>query len=302
MRSVSLVLLSSIVGMVFAFAPQSFAADQTPPRNDSLEPVLQHPQQHLQQHPQQSEQELTLGVFPHLPPRELEKVYAPIAALLSDALGRKVRFSSSSSYKKFMAKLDEQAFDIVMVQPFDYVHIADKFGYIPIATRDEPLATIVVVPQDSRLTDLNSLKGMKVALPPEVAAVSMLFNAELREHGFQPGKDLHLSYHRSHISCLQQVVIGAADACATAAPALRFFSAKMKTKLKIIAESRKIPHSLFAVNPKISAADRETILRTLQSLSASETGRQLLKRGKLTPFVPINDAAYDVVRHFLLAN
>ena len=169
---------------------------------------------------------------------------------------------------------------------------------MPLVVRDEPLATIVVVPQDSLLTNLSSLKGKNVALPPQVAAVSMLFEAELLEHGLQPGKDVHVSHYRTHISCLQQVVLGTADACATAAPPLRFFSAKMNTTLKIIATSRTIPHSLFAVHPRIGADDRQKISQALQSLANTETGRQLLKQGNLTPFVPIKDQAYDVVRNF----
>jgi phosphonate transport system substrate-binding protein len=291
MRVVWVFLTSTIVA-AFAIVPQSFASQNT---------LLGNHQQAAKVG-QSVKKELTMGVFPHLPPRDLEKVYAPLAALFSDVLGRKVHFSSSSSYKKFMAKLDQQAFDIVMVQPFDYVHIADKFGYLPIATRDEPLSTIVVVPEDSHLTNLRSLIGGKVALPPEVAAVSKLFKAELKENHLQPGKDIQLLYYRSHVSCMQQVLIGAADACATAAPALRFFSSKMKVKLRIIARSRKIPHSLFAVRPELSPSDREKILRVLQSLSSNEVGRKLLKRGKLTPFIPINDTAYDVVRHFSVEN
>jgi hypothetical protein len=200
-----ILLVAAVIGEAFAATPLS-------PEHA----VLQNLSQDRPDSSRQRKQELILGVFPHLPPSELEKVYAPIAARLSEALGRKVKFSSSSSYRKFMAKLDQQAFDIVMVQPFDYVHIADTFGYLPVATRDEPLATIVVVPESSPLTDLNSLKGRKVALPPKVAAVSRLLEAELKDHGLQPTKDVFLSYHRSHMSCLQQMVIGTVDACATA--------------------------------------------------------------------------------------
>ena len=90
-----------------------------------------------------------LGVFPHLPPRELEKVYAPISADLSQAVGRQVRFRSSSTYANFMERLETEDFDIIFAQPFDYVRAADKHGYLPMATRDEPLATIVVVKKGS---------------------------------------------------------------------------------------------------------------------------------------------------------
>lgn len=241
---------------------------------------------------------VSLGVFPHLPPRELEKVYAPIVARLAEALGRKVVFRSSSNYKKFMAKLDKETFDIVFVQPFDYVHIADKFGYIPLATRAESLATVVVVPVDSEITQLASLKGKKIALPPEVAAVSYLLKADLHDKGMVPGKDVELSYHRSHMSCMQQVVLGKADACGTAAAALRFFTHKMNTKLKIVAKTTEIPHTLFAIHPRVSNEDREKVLQAILTLADTEEGQVLLKRGRLKPFVPIKDKDYDVVRAF----
>jgi phosphonate transport system substrate-binding protein len=127
--------------------------------------------------------------------------------------------------------------------------------------------------------------------------VSLLLKAALKENGMQ-SSDLQISHHRSHISCMQQVVIGAVDACGTAAPALRFFAEKMGTDLKIIAETRKIPHTLFAAHPRISAADREKILQTLEALGATEEGRQLLQRGKLKAFKPITDSHYDGVRNF----
>lgn len=247
---------------------------------------------------QDSKIELILGVFPHLPPRELEKVYAPIAARFSAALGKKVLFRSASSFPKFMDKLDSEIYDIAMVQPFDYVRLADNYGYVPIVTRSEELSTIVVVPQESSLSQLSSLKGKTVALPPSMAAVSLLLKAELQEKGLIPGQDLKLTHHRSHMSCMQKVVIGEADACGTAAPALRFFSAKMKSNLKVIAKTTAIPHSLFTVHPRVSQADREKISQVLMTLHETEEGRVLMKLGKLKPFMPITDKDYDVVRAF----
>lgn len=239
-----------------------------------------------------------LGVFPHLPPRELERVYAPIAADLGKAVGRPVLFRSSTSYERFMEVLDSQAFDIVFVQPFDYVHLADKYGYLPLATRNEPLETVFVVKQDSSIDSVADLKGKTIALPPDVAAVSHLAIGHLRQLGMQPGKDVTIAYFRSHVSCMQQVIIGTADACGTAGPALRFFQHKMGVKLKQIGVSRSIPHTLFAVNPRVPEADRQRLLKAIVSWADSKAGRAMLKRGKLSSFVPISDQAYDVVRNF----
>ena len=242
------------------------------------------------------EKSYALGVFPHLPPRELEKVYAPIAAALGKALGRRVEFRSNSTYERFMENLDQESYDIIFTQPFDYIKAADQYGYIPLATRDEPLSALVVVQQGSQIKSLKDLRGKRVAMPPSVAAVSYLFKAFLEKNHLKPGKDVTLSYHRSHVSCLQQVIIGSADACATAAPAYRYFSHKMNVKLNTIAQTPSIPHTLFAVHPRITAEERKKLLAVILSWKSTEEGQILLKRGKLTPFIEVKDSDYDIVR------
>lgn len=237
-----------------------------------------------------------LGVFPHLPPRELEKVFSPIAADLADAIDRKVVLRSSTTYERFMENLDEQIFDIAFVQPFDYVRVADRFGYQPLATRNQKLATIVVVNSESALSTLDDLRGKRIALPPPSAAVSHLLVAQLREKGMEPGVDVMLSHHRSHISCMQQVLIGEADACGTAAPARRFFEHKMNVSLKVIDRTNEIPHTLFTIHPRVPAHDRELIQQRILTWADSEEGRQILARGSLKPFVPVSDKDYDIVR------
>ena len=244
----------------------------------------------------QGDTSYVLGVFPHLPPRELEKVYAPISRELSDAVGRTVKFRSSSTYSNFMDKLGTEDFDIVFTQPFDYVTAADRHGYLPLATRGEPLATVVVVKSGSPLKTLEDLRGKKISLPPKVAAVSYLLRAHLVKNGIIPGEDVKLSYHRSHVSCLQQVIIGAADACGTAAPALRFFSHKMSVELDVISKTTEIPHTLFAVHPRVPEKDRELLQKKILSWSESEKGRKMLKAGRLKPFIKIEDKDYDIVR------
>ena len=47
-----------------------------------------------------------LGVFPHLPPRDLEEVYAPIAADLGEAIGRRIVLRSNTTFGRFMSNLD----------------------------------------------------------------------------------------------------------------------------------------------------------------------------------------------------
>lgn len=237
-----------------------------------------------------------LGVFPHLPPRALEKVFAPMATDLGQALDKPVVLRSSTTFDRFSKNLDSEKYDIAFLQPFDYVRMADRYGYLPLATRTEKLSAIVVVRESSPVQSLDDLKGKRIALPPRTSAVSRLFENHLRTHKVDRNRDVTLSYHRSHVSCMQKVMTGEADACTTAAPAKRFFEHKMGAKLKSIAQTREIPHTLFAIHPRVPRQDRERVKMRILSWGQSDDGRVLLERGRLKPFVPIHNADYDIVR------
>lgn len=242
------------------------------------------------------EKNYVLGVFPHLPPRDLEEVYAPMAADLGEAIGHRIVLRSNTTFGRFMENLDKQTFDIAFVQPFDYVRIADKYGYRPLAVRKEKLATIVVVKEDSKLKKLADIKGKTVALPPKVAAVSYLLKGHLKKEKIIPGKDVKLTHHRSHMSCMQQVLIGEAVACGTAAPAVRFFEHKTKVKMRVIGKTREIPHALFVIHPRVPESEREILRQRIMGWAKTADGKKMLKRGKLSPFIKIKDKDYDVVR------
>lgn len=243
-----------------------------------------------------SQKEYIMGVFPHWPPRELEKVYSPMAADISKAIGKPVIFRTSSTYRKFMENLDKQVFDIAFVQPFDYIRIADKYGYKPLATRHEKLSAIIVTKQDSPLTNIKDLKNKTISLPPTVAAVSHLITDHIYNNHLTPGKNIKLSYHRSHVSCMQQVLIGTSDACGTAAPALRFFEHKMKVTLKIISRSKAIPHTLFTIHPRVPKKEKQKIQARILQWAKTDAGKKLLARGRMKPLRAIQDSEYDIVR------
>lgn len=245
---------------------------------------------------QSTSKDYLLGVFPYLAPRELEKMYSPIAANFATTIGRNVSFRTSSTYKKFMSNLDTQMYDIVFVQPFDYVEIADKYGYRPLVTRNKPLPAILVVKPDSHYKSTEDLRGKTISLPPAVAAMSYLIKDYLKKNGIDPDKDVNIVHHRSHASCMRSVLLDKAQACGTAGPALRFFQAKMKTKLKLIAKTKSIPSTLFAVHPRVSEEERKKLLKQISTWPNTKEGKKLLKGTKVEKFIPIKNSEYDGVR------
>ena len=236
-----------------------------------------------------------MGVFPFLSAREIEKIFAPMAAELGTALGKRVMFRTASSYENFMEQLHAQQYDIAFVQPFDYIDAADDHGYVPLATRDELLTAIIVTKNPQQL-DIKNLKGKTIALPPKVAAVSILIKGYVKELGYTPDVDVKFRHFGTHVSCMQQVLIGSADGCGTAFASQRFFNKKMKVDLKVAIETSGIPHTLFIAHPRMPEADREKITSTILSWASTENGKKLLERGRMKPFKRISDQEYNGVR------
>lgn len=238
----------------------------------------------------------TLGVFPYLPLRELEQIFSPIAVAMSHELGLEVVFRSATSYDAFLDHLKKNEYHIAFAQPFDYVLVSTTGGYEPIAARDGPLDAVFAVSAPSSIVTMNDLRGKRLALPPADAAVSQLALAYLTSLGIRAEKEISVHYYKSHMSCLHQLLIDAADVCATARPPMNFFQKKMNVTLNVIGNSTAISGSLFVAKSSLPKREQSALRRLLTELQNSPEGRKMLKAGEFGKFVPISDADYDNVR------
>ena len=246
--------------------------------------------------------EYNMGVFPFLSPTATESVFAPIAAELAKALDRPVHLHSSSTFEIFTERLRRQQYDIVHIHPFDYVKIAVKAGYLPLASRIEDLSAQIVVLHDSPLRSAKDLTGKTIGMAPKTSSLSYLTRIALKQAGFHEGTTVYLKYFSSHLSCLQQLHIGNISACATSDGAMRLFEAQANVKLRVLMQSPSIPHTLFVVHSRVPKADRDRIARTILSTSLSGVPTEMKelfveKDGKY--FRPVTDADYDIVRKYI---
>jgi ABC-type phosphate/phosphonate transport system substrate-binding protein len=243
------------------------------------------------------------GVYPALPISQVEKVFAPVALEISQAIGHKIHFQSSSTYEKYSERIAREEFDIAFIHPFDYVLFAEKANYVPIAQKNEVLSAVFVVPQEcASILGMRDLKGKRVAMPPEGSAVSYMVKHTLKQAGLDPGKDMTLRYFNTHSSALHDILIGNSDVACTCRSVLRYFEGKMGIGLKVFAESDSIPHSVFVVHSRIPeqevAAVRDTLASTMLQ-GVPEDLRKSFVVGDKKPFVRISDSNMDEVRQYL---
>lgn len=243
------------------------------------------------------------GVLPYLPPAKIQELYGPIAADFEAKLGRQIWFSTKSDYALYQAALEKGTYDIAFVQPFDYVDVHDTLGYLPLARRTEYLQSLIVVRPDSPLKSIKDLKGMIVANPPETALVSRLTGMALQEAGIDPVSGVTREYGKNHFTCMQSVLIRAADACGTAEQALLHFQKEkqMTNRFRILHRTRPLPPPLFVVHPRVPRKDREILLKTIVDWPNTKEGRKILSDGDFIPFTTAQDSDYDPVRRYVRA-
>ena len=236
-----------------------------------------------------------LGVFPYLPPVRLERLYAPVARALGEAAGVRLTFRTRGSFERFREALAEGRFDLVFVQPFDYVRAAAPAGYRPLARWKGRLRALVVTrAEGAPVESIADLGGRRVAMPPPDAAVSILGRALLAERGLAGA--VEIAHLRNHFACIRQVLAHTAAACVTARSPLRVYRARFGGGLRVIARSRPIPSSLFAAHARVPGAIVRKWRAAMLSWHGGEAGRRLLHNLGFDAFVPASDAEYDAVR------
>ncbi|HQU16913.1 MAG: hypothetical protein B7Z66_00905 [Chromatiales bacterium 21-64-14] len=239
-----------------------------------------------------------LAVFPYLSPLRLEPLFAPMAAEFRRVLGREVRLVTRSSDARFRAALDREAFAVVFVQPFDYVWLADRLGYRPLARSARDLEALFVVRAEASASGLRDFRGQVIAFPPAASAVTRLALAALRQVGLQPQRDFQPRYDSTHWACMRSLMAGWARACVTAASPLDLYRDHARHPVRVIFRSPSIPGPLFAAHPRVSLQERARLRAEIVSWGRSEPGRRILTGGRFPGFVPAADSDYESVRRF----
>ncbi|MBL1276528.1 MAG: phosphate/phosphite/phosphonate ABC transporter substrate-binding protein [Ectothiorhodospiraceae bacterium] len=243
-----------------------------------------------------ADKQYTLGVFPYLPPARIEKLYGPFAASLSEAIKRPALLRSRSSFEEFRRAASNGKFDIIFIQPFDYIRLGKNTPYQAIARWQSQLHAIFVTLPSSPIKHLKELKGQVIAMPDIDAAVSLLGYLTLHQANLILGTDVKIVHTANHFACMKLLLIGKAAACVTAPSPRRLFQDRAKLTLKLITKSQNIPSPLYAVHSRLPAKHHQAIFDTVIGWGNTEKGRRLLSSVKFKAYVPTTSKEYEPVR------
>lgn len=243
--------------------------------------------------------EYKFGVFPYLSAIRMDRIYAPVSQQLTRRLDHKVKFGTSSTFKKFLTKLKAGYYDFALIQPFWYPVAVDEKGYIPLLRMVEPFESLILTLSESNIRTVDDLRGKIIATPPAFVPVVHMARRALTAKGIVPGKDVVFKAYKSVDSCFQQLLIGKASACIAPPFAPAIFEQAMNVKFRILFKSSSIPNLALVIHPRVDSHERQRIKDIILSWSHNNKGKALLKSIQTKKFVPIIDKEYDSVRKFL---
>lgn len=243
-----------------------------------------------------ADKHLHLGVYPHLSAEHVDKIFSPMVKLMADAIGVEIRFDPYLDLKHFPEKLRQGRYDIVFVQPFDYVKINKAHAYQPLASQNKDLQASIVVKPNRNIFTIEDLRGRTVMLPHRNTAVSYLVREFFHQRGFNENKDIFFKYDRTHLSCIQRIIFGFADACGVVNGAVEFFVSMTSIDLRVVDVTPASPHALFAVHPKVDKSYVMKMKNVLTRWSKTKPALAHLQQGRMVDFRPVLDSEYNSVR------
>lgn len=238
---------------------------------------------------------LRFGVVPYQSPKDIIKMYGPLAAALEKKLGKKIKLSSTTDNRTFLAKARAGEYDLLLTTPVFFYKLRPS-GYRVIARGEPSFYGGVIVRKDSEITAIEQLKGKRIAAVGEHAYAGYRFLLpRLVEKGVDPHREVEFRFLEKVSSIVYGVVNRTVDAGVLKLETLDLPSfAGVREQLRVIARSPEIPQFPFVVSKGLDAAAIAAIQEALSSLSADRPeDRAILNAMQISRIGAATNADYE---------
>jgi phosphonate transport system substrate-binding protein len=252
---------------------------------------------------------LVMGIFPRRDAAITAKLFLPLSRYLEQKLGVPVSMEMSPDFNAFPSNLKQRRYDLVHLNPFDYISAYDDLAYEALVQNEEfGEATIrgaIYVRKDSGIRQLTELKGKKILFGggPRAMMSYIVPTYLLRQAGLTK-KDYEEVYAINPPNAVLATYLQHADAAGAGEVVRRLpvVTSKIDVRqLELIAVSRPLPHLPWAVRQEMPAELKQKLKRLLVDLKYSEEGRNILKQAQLSAFNPVTNKDYDPHRRIVEA-
>ena len=250
---------------------------------------------------------LIMGVFPRRNAAITAKLFRPLSRHLELKLGMPVSLEMSPDFDTFHSNLKQRRYDLVHLNPFDYIRAHENLAYDALVQNEEfGEATImgaIYVRKDSGIRQLIELKGKKILFGGGPRAMlSYIVPTYLLQQVGLTKQDYEEAYAINPPNAVLATYLRRADAGGAGEVVRRLPVVASKidvNQLEMIAVSQPLPHLPWAVKQEMPAELKQRLQTLLVDLKHSEKGRKILKQARLSAFNPVTNKDYDPHREIV---
>ncbi len=250
---------------------------------------------------------LIVGVFPRRDATVTAKLFRPLSLYLERQLGMPVTLEMSPNFETFQTNLKQRRYDLVHLNPFDYISAHRDLAYDAVVQNEEfGEATIrgaIYVRRDSGIRQLSELKGKKILFGGGPRAMmSYIVPTYLLQQAGLTNRDYEESYAINPPNAVLATYLKRADAGGAGEVVQRLPVVTSKidvSQLDVIAISQPLPHLPWALKREMPAKLKQRLQTLLVDLKESQAGREILSQARLSAFNPVTDKEYDAHREIV---
>jgi phosphonate transport system substrate-binding protein len=245
------------------------------------------------------------AVHPLHNPVKLTQAYQPLMEWLNgNKPGARFSLEASRDYANFEGKYRAGTPEFILSNPWQTLD-AMKHGYRVIAMAGEPedFKGLILVRQDSGITQPADLKGKAVSYPsPTALAACIMPQYFLHRQGLDINRDIENRYVGSQESSILNVHAKMTAGGATWPPPWRDFQKTHPAEaaqLRVAWETEPLINNAVMVRDDIPAEIATRVQKLLAGLPNTAPGRALLAGLETARFIPATDQDYAIVRAYV---
>jgi len=234
------------------------------------------------------EDPLEFALAPYISVRPLMAMFQPLASYLQERLKRPVLLVTAPSLREFDERVLARSYELAMTAP-QTARLAQKEGaYVPLLRMSNDLYGLFLVPVGSSAHSLKDMIGESIAFPDRFTATAHLGKEALHGLGMDASKIVYPPGFQD--SLLTSLVRGEMPILLMNSSAFYQMREEQKVGVRILGETRHIPHVMFLARSDMSA-QRQSDVRTAigEFMEQTAEGKKFIAQTGLTGVRPPTD-------------
>lgn len=246
---------------------------------------------------------LKFGVHPFMPAVELLQRFSPLLEYLETRIRVPIELKIASNHAEAVEMCVDAKVDFAFVSPSMYVEIVRQNPRVlplgVIRKAHSRLRGVIVVREDSPLSRIEDLKGMRFAfVAPETTAGFHVPLYLLAQSGVYLQDLAEYSFLGNHANVGYAVLAGSFDA---GAMKYEMFERLQPAGLQILAYAPEVVDQTFLATSRVESSLAETVKNILHNMNTHPEGIKVLAqlRADITGIAPIEDADFAALRPYV---